>query len=96
MDIDNPIKNDLLNRRCPNCKGTLNIVSSTQASARSVAEFCPGPDGFTINLLSLAFWLGEKPVGVCTHNCLDKDYSTGHTLCMKNLPCPDHKEVIRE
>ena len=32
----------------------------------------------------------EKPKGVCTHNCLDKDYSTGHTLCMKDLPCPDH------
>lgn len=32
----------------------------------------------------------EKPKGVCTNDCLDKDYSTGHTLCMKELPCPDH------
>ncbi len=38
----------------------------------------------------------EKSKGVCTYNCLDKDYSTGHTLCMKELPCPDHIEKRKE
>ena len=38
----------------------------------------------------------ENRVGACTRNAVDAEYSTGHTLCLKPLPCPTHDTEKRK
>lgn len=41
-----------------------------------------------IKSLKAVLGMSEKRNGACTHNAVNP--SLGHTLCLKDLPCPDH------